>query len=187
MASKPDEWHFTSASMATQLNVGVKTVRGALQELRSEGWLEFSRSTKGEGIYTIHHAVTRAATPRSCFGPGPNGSEPKGHRISNKDTNSKKEHNKEKGNPTPSATLSPSENAMADWVAFEQYYSDGIGLSGGSQELFLEMSQSDRETAIMIAHKSYKEDESMTYSAVILKRVIQSEVDSPLRTGGNWS
>ena len=53
MYSKPDGWNFTIRSMSKQLKEGVDSISSALNELKSEGVIEYEKHTNGSGTYHI--------------------------------------------------------------------------------------------------------------------------------------
>lgn len=54
MYSKPNQWNFTIKSMASQLKDGSDSIKSALQELKSFGWISYSKHQNGTGTYHIH-------------------------------------------------------------------------------------------------------------------------------------
>jgi len=53
MASKPEGWNFTLKSMAAQLGEGARSVGSATKQLKEKGWLKYTKTNEGKGLYTL--------------------------------------------------------------------------------------------------------------------------------------
>lgn len=53
MYSKPDDFNFTIKSMSKLLLEGQRAIMMALQELKDNGWISYSKNTDGSGIYHL--------------------------------------------------------------------------------------------------------------------------------------
>ena len=54
MASKPDNFNFTVQSLATQYNTGRATIFSAMDELKSSGWMNYTKKADGKGKYQLN-------------------------------------------------------------------------------------------------------------------------------------
>ena len=106
MESKPNDWNFTSSSMASQLKESRKSILSAMQELKDSGWLAYQKNRDGSGVYELlgrFVAVDHNTQPKSqndtqaieshspVSARCQNGTVSKGDCISKKDIPSKKD------------------------------------------------------------------------------------------------
>ena len=82
MLSKPDNWNFTSRSMASQLKEARRSILSAINELKDFGLLEYKRLRGGSGRYTIYTSVPKRHHGTKTT-PSQNDTEPKRNRINN--------------------------------------------------------------------------------------------------------
>lgn len=54
MASKPDNFNFTVQSLATQFNTGRATLFSAMDELKTHGWMIYTKKADGKGKYQLN-------------------------------------------------------------------------------------------------------------------------------------
>lgn len=90
MLSKPDNWHFTTRSMATQLKESRRAVMSAINELKEFGLLEYKYLPSGGGEYIIYASVTKRDHGNETHRIR-NASDTKRDRISNNNIPSNKE------------------------------------------------------------------------------------------------
>lgn len=91
MYSKPENWNFTTRSMASQLKESRRTIMSSIDELKVFGLLDYTKHSDGSGTYIIFTTVQKrdlgenagAKTPR-CK----NATVQKRDRISNTDCSS---------------------------------------------------------------------------------------------------
>ena len=112
MQSKPDQWDFTIAKIASQAKEGIDAIKGAIKELKSAGYLSIKNFQNKEGKwdseYTLYFEprVEKPTTvkPTSVFS-----DTVKPTIISKKDTSKKdKEERRGKEQPTAHAVADPS-------------------------------------------------------------------------------
>lgn len=93
MFSKPNNWNFTTKSMATQLNEGVKLVANSLKELKEKGWVLYKKQKNGKGKYILNveplGTVVVPKRQKSVMADCHNSILPKRECISNTDYSSK--------------------------------------------------------------------------------------------------
>jgi hypothetical protein len=61
MASKPDNYNFTVASLASQFPDGKHTIFSALDELKNSGWITYRRKAGGYGKYKLNTSILSKA------------------------------------------------------------------------------------------------------------------------------
>jgi len=110
MYSKPNDWHFTSASMASQLKEGKDSILSTLKELINYGLITFKKNTDGSANYIIYYKRQSTKPKKQPKRENPTQGKPhsgktplrenptqgKPHRINNKDTFSNKDLNNNK-------------------------------------------------------------------------------------------
>lgn len=64
MRGKPEGWNFTIRSMTKQLKEGQAAITTAMNELKSTGWVKYSKSVDGTGVYHIYWSAKPVATPK---------------------------------------------------------------------------------------------------------------------------
>ena len=57
MASKPDYWNFTVASLASQFPDGKSAIFAALDELKDRGWITYIKRSNGQGKYKLETSL----------------------------------------------------------------------------------------------------------------------------------
>ena len=57
MASKPDYWNFTVASLATKFPDGKAAIFAALKELKDSGWIIYIKRANGQGKYKLQTSL----------------------------------------------------------------------------------------------------------------------------------
>jgi len=57
MASKPDHWNFTVASLATKFPDGKAAIFAALKELKESGWINYIKRANGQGKYKLQTSL----------------------------------------------------------------------------------------------------------------------------------
>jgi len=57
MYSKPNDWNFTTASMASQLKEDKKTIQRIMRELHEIGLLSYQKHSDGTGTYTLQYKI----------------------------------------------------------------------------------------------------------------------------------
>ena len=57
MASKPDYWNFTVASLASQFPDGKSAIFAALDELKDRGWITYIKRANGQGKYKLETSL----------------------------------------------------------------------------------------------------------------------------------
>ena len=57
MASKPDNYNFTVASLASQFPDGKSAIFAALDELKERGWITFTKRANGQGKYKLETSL----------------------------------------------------------------------------------------------------------------------------------
>ena len=57
MASKPDYWNFTGASLATKFPDGKAAIFAALKELKDSGWINYIKRANGQGKYKLQTSL----------------------------------------------------------------------------------------------------------------------------------
>ena len=57
MASKPDYWNFTVASLATKFPDGKAAIFAALKELKDSGWINYIKRANGQGKYKLQTSL----------------------------------------------------------------------------------------------------------------------------------
>jgi len=96
MYAKPDNWNFTSLSMAKQLKEGKRAILNILKELKEFGLLEYKKLSSGKGEYIIYSSPIEPKCQNSTLpknsqsavsAPCNNCTVQKEHRINNIDTN----------------------------------------------------------------------------------------------------
>jgi len=102
MLSKPDNWNFTTRSMANLLNVGRDSILTALEELKTAKWILYQKHGNGRGTYTILVDPKVGFPHRGKTPPWENSTVGKSHRINNTILNNNTHlNNKKELTPTP--------------------------------------------------------------------------------------
>ena len=57
MASKPDNYNFTVASLASQFPDGKSAIFAALDELKERGWITYLKRSNGQGKYKLETSI----------------------------------------------------------------------------------------------------------------------------------
>tara|TARA_R110002126_G_scaffold191154_1_gene339264 strand:+ start:176 stop:763 length:588 start_codon:yes stop_codon:yes gene_type:complete len=57
MASKPDNYNFTVASLASQFPDGKSAIFAALDELKERGWITYLKHSNGQGKYKLETSI----------------------------------------------------------------------------------------------------------------------------------
>ena len=57
MASKPNHWNFTVASLASQFPDGKAAIFAALKELKERGWINYIKRANGQGKYKLQTSL----------------------------------------------------------------------------------------------------------------------------------
>lgn len=57
MASKPNHWNFTVASLASQFPDGKAAIFAALKELKERGWITYLKHSNGQGKYKLQTSL----------------------------------------------------------------------------------------------------------------------------------
>ena len=57
MASKPNHWNFTVASLASQFPDGKAAIFAALKELKERGWITYLKHSNGQGKYKLETSI----------------------------------------------------------------------------------------------------------------------------------
>ena len=57
MASKPDNYNFTVASLASQFPDGKSAIFAALDELKERGWITYLKRSNGQGKYKLETSL----------------------------------------------------------------------------------------------------------------------------------
>ena len=69
MASKPDHWNFTVASLASQFPDGKSAIFAAFDELKERGWITYIKRSNGQGKYKLQTSIEPENIQKNVFVP----------------------------------------------------------------------------------------------------------------------
>lgn len=65
MRGKPAGWNFTIRSMAKQLKEGETALKSAMKELKTHGWMTYSKHSDGTGAYHLYWSALAVDEPKA--------------------------------------------------------------------------------------------------------------------------